>query len=56
MPKHAIPLDCRRPPDQTEIIKPCIVGDDIRKYEIQFRERYLIFARRGIDINLYPAH
>ncbi len=42
-------------PQSTEIIKPCVAGDDIRKYEIQFRERYLIFARRGIDINLYPA-
>jgi len=38
-----------------EIIHPFIVGDDIRKYHINFRERYLIFTRRGININLYPA-
>ena len=42
-------------PKSAEIIKPCIVGDDIRKYEIQFRERYLIFTRRGVDVEQYPA-
>ena len=42
-------------PRSAEIIKPCVVGDDIRKYEIQFRERYLIFTRRGVDIEQYPA-
>jgi len=38
-----------------EIIKPLIVGDDVRFYETHFRERYLIFTRRGVDINSYPA-
>ncbi|MBT5869433.1 MAG: N-6 DNA methylase, partial [Nitrospinaceae bacterium] len=38
-----------------ELIKPFVVGDDIRKYRINFRERYLIFTRRGVDIELYPA-
>jgi hypothetical protein len=38
-----------------EIIKPFIVGDDIRKYHIDLRERYIIFARRGIRIEDYPA-
>ena len=42
-------------PKSAEIIKPCVVGDDIRKYEIQFRERYLIFTRRGVDVEQYPA-
>ena len=42
-------------PRSAEIIKPCVVGDDIRKYEIQFRERYLIFTRRGVDVEQYPA-
>ena len=42
-------------PRSAEIIKPCVVGADIRKYEIQFRERYLIFTRRGIDVEQYPA-
>ena len=42
-------------PRSAEIIKPCVIGDDIRKYEIQFRERYLIFTRRGVDVEQYPA-
>ena len=42
-------------PKSAEIIKPCVVGTDIRKYEIQFRERYLIFTRRGVDVEQYPA-
>lgn len=39
----------------TEIIKPFVVGDDIRKYQINFKDRYLIFTRRGTKINDYPA-
>jgi hypothetical protein len=42
-------------PKSDEIIKPFIVGDDIRKYEINYKNKYLIFARRGIDIDRYPA-
>jgi len=38
-----------------EIIKPLIIGDDVRKYEIKPRENYLLFCRRGIDIEKYPA-
>jgi type I restriction-modification system DNA methylase subunit len=41
-------------PRNAEIIKPLVVGDDVRKYEINYRERYLIFSRRGIDIEKYP--
>ena len=42
-------------PRSAEIIKPCIIGDDIRKYEIQFRERYLIWTYIGVPIEQYPA-
>jgi len=38
-----------------ELIKPFLVGDDIRKYHINFQDRYLIFAKQGIDIKKYPA-
>ncbi|MEN6443070.1 MAG: DNA methyltransferase [Methanoregula sp.] len=38
-----------------EIIKPLVVGDDVRKYHIDYENRYLIFCRRGIDIKQYPA-
>jgi len=42
-------------PKSKEIIKQFIFGDDIRKYEINFKDKYIIFARRGIDILNYPA-
>lgn len=41
-------------PKSAEIIKPLVVGDDIRKYEINYQENFLIFTRRGININEYP--
>jgi type I restriction-modification system DNA methylase subunit len=37
------------------IIKPLLVGDDLRHYGINYREKYLIFTRRGIDISKYPT-
>ncbi|MDP8239460.1 MAG: TaqI-like C-terminal specificity domain-containing protein [Candidatus Hatepunaea meridiana] len=42
-------------PASAEIIKPFVIGDDVRKYQINYRERYLIFTRRGIDIDAYPV-
>ncbi|ROI12635.1 restriction endonuclease [Microcystis aeruginosa FACHB-524] len=42
-------------PKSAEIIKPLVVGDDIRKYEINYQENFLIFTRRGININEYPT-
>ena len=42
-------------PISAEIIKPCVAGEDIRKYEIQFRERYLIWTYIGVPIEQYPA-
>jgi len=38
-----------------EIIKPFVIGDEIRKYRINFNKKYLIFSRRGINISNYPA-
>ncbi|MEQ9370692.1 MAG: TaqI-like C-terminal specificity domain-containing protein [Coleofasciculus chthonoplastes F3-SA18-01] len=38
-----------------EIIKPLAVGKDIRKWCIDFQERWLIVTRIGIDIKRYPA-
>jgi len=38
-----------------EIIKPLIVGDDVRRYRINFRERYLIWTYIGVPIQRYPA-
>ena len=42
-------------PKSAEIIKPFLLGRDIKRYESPQSERYLIFTRRGIDIKKYPA-
>jgi len=42
-------------PKSVEIIKPFVVGDDVRKYRINFRERYLILTKIDVDIKRYPA-
>lgn len=38
-----------------DIIKPMIAGEDIKRYEINYDEKYLIFTRRGIEIDSYFA-
>jgi hypothetical protein len=38
-----------------EIIKPLAVGDDVRKWHICERDRWLIVTPIGIDIKRYPA-
>jgi len=45
----------QKDPKSAEIIKPFIIGDEIRKYKINFNKKYLIFSRRGIKISDYPA-
>lgn len=42
-------------PLNAHIIKPLAVGKDIRKWRINYGDKWLIFTRRGIDINAYPA-
>ena len=38
-----------------EIIKPFLAGRDIKRYQQPVSDKYLIFTKRGIDINQYPA-
>jgi hypothetical protein len=38
-----------------EIIKPYLIGDNIRRYQIHFDETYVIFTRHGINIDQYPT-
>ena len=38
-----------------EIIKPFLAGRDIKRYQTPVSDKYLIFTRRGININNYPA-
>ena len=42
-------------PSSLEIIKPFLAGRNINKYSIQFENTYVIFTRRGIEIDSYPA-
>ncbi|MGH9833150.1 MAG: Eco57I restriction-modification methylase domain-containing protein, partial [Blastocatellia bacterium] len=39
----------------SEVIKPLLKGDDVRRYEIHFHEIYLIYLPHGSDIRRYPA-
>ncbi|CAG1771342.1 partial Type IIS restriction enzyme Eco57I, partial [uncultured bacterium] len=45
----------RQDPKSAEIIKPFLLGKDLFQYHQKFVDRYLIFTRRGININSYPA-
>lgn len=42
-------------PKSAELIKPFLAGKDVKRYETPRAENYLIFTRRGIDIDAYPA-
>ncbi len=42
-------------PKSVELIKPLVVGEDIKRYEIEFKGRYLIFTRHKTPIAQYPA-
>ena len=42
-------------PKSEEILKPFVMGRDIKRYEPLKKKRFLIFTRRGINIKDYPA-
>jgi hypothetical protein len=43
-------------PKSAEIIKPFLLGKDIKRYDIpDCKGKFLIFTRHGIDIKQYPA-
>lgn len=42
-------------PKNAEMIKPLAVGDDIRRWKIEKKDTWLIFTRRGVDIDKYPT-
>lgn len=41
--------------ESAEIIKPFLEGKDLKHWHCQPRDIYLIFTRRGIDIDKYPG-
>jgi type I restriction-modification system DNA methylase subunit len=42
-------------PRSAEVIKPFLAGRDIKRYQEPKSDKYLIFTKRGIDINAHPA-
>lgn len=38
-----------------EIIKPYLRGQDVRRWQAEWRAQWMIFTRRGIEIERYPA-
>ena len=38
-----------------ELIKPFVVGKDIKRYHVDFQERYIILTKIGTPIERYPA-
>lgn len=38
-----------------EIIKPILLGSAIKRYYIDYDNDYILFTRRGLDINKYPV-
>jgi len=42
-------------PKSAEILKPILVGRDVRRYSLEFKERYLIWTYIGVPIKNYPA-
>ncbi|MGB9594228.1 MAG: TaqI-like C-terminal specificity domain-containing protein, partial [Anaerolineae bacterium] len=42
-------------PRSAELIKPFLLGRDVKRYEPLQSKRYLIFTRRGVNIDEYPA-
>lgn len=42
-------------PKSAEVIKPFLAGRDIKRYQAPKSDKYLIFTRRGIQIEEYPA-
>ena len=42
-------------PKSAEIIKPFLKGSEVRRYGVDFRNKYLILTKIGVDIKRYPA-
>lgn len=42
-------------PKSAEVIKPWLRGRDIKRWRVDWQGLYVIFTRRGIDIEQYPA-
>ncbi|MEA5565784.1 TaqI-like C-terminal specificity domain-containing protein [Anabaena sp. UHCC 0399] len=41
--------------NNNNIIKPLVVGDNVRKWRIEYKNKYLLYIYHGIDINQFPG-
>ncbi len=41
--------------NSAEVIMPLALGKDIRRWRVNGRDRWIIFTRRGLEIDRYPA-
>jgi type I restriction-modification system DNA methylase subunit len=42
-------------PKSVEVIKPFLRGKDVKRWSADFAEQYIIFAKRGFQIDKYPS-
>jgi type II restriction/modification system DNA methylase subunit YeeA len=42
-------------PKSSEIIRPFVNGEDVRKFKINWKKSFIILAKTGIDLTKYPA-
>ncbi len=42
-------------PSSEEVLKPFLRGRDVKRWRVTYQDLWLIFTRRGIDIEKYPA-
>jgi hypothetical protein len=42
-------------PKSSELIKPLVVGDDVRRYELHRRDFFLLYVKWDTDIKKFPA-
>ena len=42
-------------PESVDIIKPFLRGRDVKRWNVESQDLWLIFTRRGVDIDGYPA-
>ncbi|GCE95610.1 hypothetical protein NIES46_36760 [Arthrospira platensis NIES-46] len=42
-------------PSSQEVLKPFLRGRDVKRWCVNYQDLWLIFTRRGIDIDKYPA-
>ena len=42
-------------PNSAEIIKPWLRGRDVRRWQVEYSDQYIIFTYRDVDIDSYPA-